>query len=426
MNTYNPLDITFNAEEKFYDSADLEKFRTEDSQVIYDHLLEQMRLVSFGDFLKRYIYLKAGFEEPFETVDIKEYQSIIVDCFRENGTPMSFTGTSSKPSVLAKNWLTQSSVNRNVVLLLGFGLAMSAEDVSVFLRKALRERDFDFKNPFEIICWYCFKNKLKYASFVELQNKYLALSENGMSELLLDKTIGIKSKFTVINDEDSLMEQLSYLKFSQKTQRISVTAKSWFNNLYKQTQGIVAEAFNRDEAERTEEKIHEYTRRTDNSLRISMEEKSREIQRIRKEAKVWTAEDITENDIEKFIYSGVPIDKNGNLRKFSVSTLAKQFDNKRLNRQHLHDINSGKSDIDRFDLITLAFFVISQDSGIDNSQKRFSEFVGYTDSILEDCNMGKLYIANPYECFLLLCILTDCPLGTYAEVFEKSYSENTD
>lgn len=421
MDIYNPLDITLNAEEKFYNSADLEKFRNEDSQIIYEHLLEQMELVSFGDFLKRYIYLKAGFEEPFKDVSLKEYQSIIVNCFRENGTPMSFTGTSSKPSVLAKNWLTQYSVNRNVVLLLGFGLAMTAEDVSIFLKKALRERDFDFKNPFEIICWYCFKNKLKYSSFLNLQNKYLELSENENSEILLDKTIGFKSKFTVISDEESLMEQLSLLKFSQKQERISITSKSWFNHLYDQACKIVADNFNKDETEITEEKIHEYVRKTDNSLRITMEEKSIQIQKLRKEVKVWSASDITENDIEKFIYSGVPIDKNGNLKKFSISTLAKQFDNKRLNRQHLHDINSGKSDIDRFDLITLSFFVISQDNTIENPQKRFSEFVTYTDSILDDCSMGKLYIANPYECFLLLCILTDCPLGTYAEVFEKSY-----
>lgn len=426
MNTYNPIDITLNAEEKFYDSADLEKFRSEDSQVIYDHLLEQMKLVSFGDFLKRYIYLKAGFDEPFEDVDLKEYQSIIVNCFRENGTPMSFTGTSSKPSVLAKNWLTQLSVNRNVVLLLGFGLAMSAEDVSIFLRKALRERDFDFKNPFEIICWYCFKNKLKYSSFVSLYNDYLELSENGTDAILLDKTIGIRSKFVKITDEASLMEQLSYLKFSQKHNRVSVTAQSWFNHLYSKAQEIIAAEFNKDEAEKTEEKVNGYIRKTDNSVRISMEEKSREVQRIRKEAKTWTAEDITENDIEKFIYGGVPVDKNGNLRKFSISTLAKQFDNKRLNRQHLHDITSGKSDIDRFDLITLSFLVISQDPELENPQKRFSEFVDFTDSILEDCSMGKLYVANPYECFLLLCSLTDCPLGTYAEVFEKSYLENTD
>jgi hypothetical protein len=257
-----------------------------------------------------------------------------------------------------------------------------------------------------------------------LQEKYLSLSENGISDMFLDKTIGLKTKFSGITDEASLMEQLSYLKLSQKTERISVTAKSWFANLYNKTRGIIADEFNKEESLKTEEKIHEYVRKTDNSLRITMEEKSAEIQKIRKEAKLWTAEDITENDVEKFIYSGVPVDKNGNLKKFSNSTLAKHFDNKRLNRQHLHDINSGNSDIDRFDLITLSFFVVSQDNSIDNPQKRFSEFIGYTDSILDDCAMGKLYFANPYECFLLLCILTDCPLGTYAEVFEKSYSEN--
>ena len=37
--------------------------------------------------------------------------------------------------------------------------------------------------------------------------------------------------------------------------------------------------------------------------------------------------------------------------------------------------------------------------------------------------MGPLYVANPYECFVLMCMLSVSPLETYTEVIEKSYTE---
>ena len=46
-----------------------------------------------------------------------------------------------------------------------------------------------------------------------------------------------------------------------------------------------------------------------------------------------------------------------------------------------------------------------------------------TNDILEKCWMGQMYIQNPYECFVLMCMLSDDPLGTYADVWELSYDE---
>ena len=59
---HDNLDITQRAEENFYDSLDLEDFKNEDSDVIYSHLMNKMKIVPFGDYLMRYIYYKAGFE----------------------------------------------------------------------------------------------------------------------------------------------------------------------------------------------------------------------------------------------------------------------------------------------------------------------------------------------------------------------------
>ena len=121
-----------------------------------------MELVSFGDHLKRYIYERAGLEEPYNEVTQDIYRDIVIESFHETCTPKSMNPTSTKLTSLVNNWLTQASVKRETVFLLGFGLRMSAEDVSDFLTRVLREQDFDFHNPEEVIYWYCYCNNLGY------------------------------------------------------------------------------------------------------------------------------------------------------------------------------------------------------------------------------------------------------------------------
>ncbi len=423
MYEYGSLDFTLRSEENFYEAADVESFRDQDADIIYGHLVRQMRLIPFGDYLRRYIYMQAGFDGDFDQIDIREFQNIIIESFRDGGTPPSFEKTTAKLSSLSKNWLTQNSVNRNVIFLLGFGLGMSVADVSTFLVNVQRERDFDFKDPFEILCWYCLKNRYNFSTFSRLWEQYQTLPPVDDDEVYADQTMGIRDTFFSVKDEETLMTMLARLKFSQAHRRISVTAKKYFDELYLASREAVAKQFNLDEDERTKAKVLDYVTRTANSERLSTEEKLSAVAKIRSEQRIWTADDITEGDVEKFICCGVPLDNNGNLKKFSASTLAKHFSSKRLSRQHLREVNQGKADIDRFDLITLNFFVVSQDDSITNNQKRFAAFLDSTNKMLNKCAMGELYIANPYECFLLLCTLSDYPLGAYADVLEKSFEE---
>ena len=152
-------DFTDAAWESLYDTVDDTQFPDKDAQLIYNSLRHRLKICSFGDYLKRYIYVKAGLTEPFGEVPLKEYQVIIRSAFSDNHTPPSFTPTTAKLSALSKNWLTRQTVKRNVVFLIGFGLNMSVDDVNMFLTKALREREINPKNPFEVICWYCYYSK---------------------------------------------------------------------------------------------------------------------------------------------------------------------------------------------------------------------------------------------------------------------------
>ena len=52
---------------------------------------------------------------------------------------------------------------------------MSADDVSDFLTRVLREQDFDFHNPEEVIYWYCYFKQYGYHKAEELKNRYSEL-----------------------------------------------------------------------------------------------------------------------------------------------------------------------------------------------------------------------------------------------------------
>ena len=79
-------DFTEAAWESLYDVVDDSHFHDRDAQLIYTTLKYRMKLLSFGDYLKRYIYLKAELTEPFADIPLKEYQLIIRSAFSDNHT----------------------------------------------------------------------------------------------------------------------------------------------------------------------------------------------------------------------------------------------------------------------------------------------------------------------------------------------------
>lgn len=416
------LDFTIKSEEDFYETVDVSSFIDEDAELIYEHLHNKMKIIPFGDYLKRYIFKKAYFTGDINDVSLKEYQEIIISSFAENNTPKSFEPTSSKLSALTKNWLTQTAVKRQTVFLLGFGLNMSVSDVSKFLTNAQGERDFNFKSPFEVICWYCYKNGYKFPKFIQLMEAYEELPCNN-SIAISDATIGIRGLFYNISTEDGLMKMLAELKYENNGKLFSVSAKRNFDELYYRVRCIIAQEYNAAEEEKANIKASEYIEGLGESMAFSYDVKRHKYEKLKSDFKAYTADDISEADVEKYLCCGIPFDGKGNLLKFSKSTLYGHLSNKRMSRQHIHEILSEKTAVDRFDLITLCFFVHAMNELVQNSKTRYIEFVDDINSILANCCMGELYVANPYECFLLMCTLSEWPMGAYSDVFEMSYEE---
>lgn len=371
------------------------EFEEMDSEAIFRYLFEQMELVSFKDYLKRYIYERAQIAEPYHQITDDDYKEIIMASFEENNAPHYFEPTSTKWRAIVKNWLTQDSVKRSVVFLLGFGLNMNAEDVSEFLTKVLKEEDIMVTDPEEVVYWYCYQNSLKYAKAKQLLEEYANLVKPGE-----ERTINILKNQSEsscdylamnIRDEQGLKAYLAGLKSSGVKEGRQTVALSEFCTLLLKAKEVAAKMYQKDEEEI-------------------------------KGSHIWTAIEITAGDLEKIISCGIPVNKSGNLQKMSASVLSKHFCQKRMSRQRIDRILRKEMPVDRFDLITLLFFICSQEQEMEEPEIRCRRYIDEINDILKKSGMMGLYPVSPYESFILMCLLSEEPLATYAEIWDLSYS----
>ena len=422
----NDLEYTDAAWESLYDAVDSNAFIEEDAEVIYGSLKNRLRFITFGEYLKRYLYMKFANDKDFYSLELSDYQAIIKQAFLENSTPQSFEPTTAKLSALSKNWLTQQTVKRRVVFLLGFGLKMGVEDVNTFLTKALREPEINPKDPFEAICRYCYEANLGYKDFLRLWDTFLHSSPDtvAVDPSILDRTVIARDLLSAVSDEESLMVYLSTLKTKANMSRMSVTAYIEFMKLYDKAREKIAADYNMYEDELHDSALDAYIGKLSNNDRLYDYQKLQRIRKFRNNKRIFTKDDITESDIEHVICAAIPTDRHGNLTPNKASKLNAQFAGRRFSRQRISEILQRNSDVNRFDLITLNFFIFSQSlDEYPDPKKRFMDFLDSTNDMLEKCFMGGLYVQNPYECFVLMCILSLDPLGTYADVWELSYEK---
>ena len=398
----NDTDFTARAKRSIQKTTETPQFEEYGSDSIFKTLEKELASIRFGDYLKRYIHRKAQIDMPYEQVPISEYQQIVIDAFEDSRTPFSLEPVTTKRGAIVKNWLTQKNVKRNAVFLLGFGLSMTVEEVNEFLEKGLKERGIYPKDPFEVICWYCYKNGFGYAKYEKLWEEYQTASEETypLETLYEDKTMNVRNMMYQIEDDATLMAYLCQLKKGQ-IQNMSVTAREWFDKLYAECRELTAEYLN--ESEMVEEICF----------------------RNKEEKRKLTAQDVTAGDIEHVIYAAIPQDEHGNLRPDKESLLSEQFGGKRFSRQRISEIQNQKKEVERFDLITLYFYIearkLENDFEDTDRKAQMRKFTISINKILEECQMWPLYLANPYESFIYMCLQTEYPLDTYSDIWERAY-----
>lgn len=391
--TVRDYEFTRRAMKQIQTVVESDDFPDMDSDTIFRYLYERMQIVSFKDYLKRYLYERAGIREPFQSVSDDVYREIIVYSFEENAAPHSLEPTSTKWTATIKGWLQHDSVRRSAIFLLGFGLRMSDHDVSEFLTKVIKDEDFNFSDPTETVYWYCYKNGLSFADADTLL--YCEDGEESISEVLKSGEVFLIERIADaeekgLQEQKTLQRYLQYLKRSGKHEDKLRIAYSNFCELLDKVKQEILRIFQDDP-------VMGDAGRSD---------------RI---------ENITSADVEKMVCCGIPVTKNGNLQKASSSLLSRQFQNFRLSRQRIDGILKKQLQVDRYDLITLEFFLFSQKE-YEFPEDRYRDFLDETNRILKESGLMELHPVNPYEAFVLMCLLTELPLATYADVWEMSFA----
>ena len=233
---------------------------------------------------------------------------------------------------------------------------------------------------------------------VELTKKFDNYSPNHSQNIYSEETLVVQNRFKSVENDGELLNCLADFKTDNQKNHYGRASFKHFEELFWKTREIIAEDLTNDAAEEPASQ---------------------------RGKKIFTADDINAGMVESILYCGTPKTENGNLENAAESTLTKYFGDKRLSRARIRKISAEKT-ADRFDLITLNFFIFSKDKKYESEEYeanniRYAEFIESTNKILDKCSMGQLYAANPYENFLLMCLKSDAPLPTFTEVWEKSF-----
>ena len=380
-----------------------EDFQGQSAEMIYEYLLSQESHATFCDHLKRYLYEHNyehnRFDRPYSDITINEYANLIIDSFKANNVPISLQPTTRKPMAAVKKWLTQASVNRSVIFRLGFGLKMSVQDVDTFLKKAISESTFNMADHEEAIYQYCFYNQLSYDKAVSFLEYYQSIETPAEA--------GSQAKgFRVgkMTSDEELYEYLQFLKNQVRYERKNDKAYDYFDILLGRVRSMIASE-----------------RRFTNTAHVIAE--------MSENTKGLVTSGISNQIIEETIYSGISYNEDMNLQSMGDSSLKDVFGRYRLTRARIGSLQKRKSKVERYDLITLLFVIFANEHS-DEEYADFSEtdpkercmrFTEEANHILSQCGMIHLYPVNPYESFILLCLLSEDPWESFCETWYQSY-----
>ncbi len=363
-----------------------EDFRDQDAESIFQVLKAQLAFVPFSEYLKRYVYQTAGMFGSYLQISPEEYAETIIDAFVETGTPVSFRPSATRLKGRVKSWLQQAAVRRETVLLLGFALSMPEKDVNDFLTNALHDHRLDEEDPLEAMCGYCYRHGYKYAKLKQLMDIWQASEPGSLNPdlILRNQPVGREASRIIIEEDTALLQRLVERKGYPGATEQKARTERHFTRLYDQARDLIRSSCGCNDPADTD---------TSGSRKL-----------------------------EEVLCASVPRDHHGNLVPELKSDLRETIAGKRFSRQHLYELRHGIVEPSRYDLMTLRFLICAESREQEADPKvRCAQFVEDMNRILLDCGFGELYTADPYECYLLMCLLSLDPLGTYTDVQELAY-----
>jgi len=449
--------------ERIYEIEDDIQSLEQNEQAIIDYLKDIRCSMPLGLALRRYLCGKFGeknesdgscsFTLPdgskltvsdyqsddydLQNDDIKEYTELFLDINSrfnsdENGALL-LEITKAEARRLLR---VTTTCLRSKMLLISFALHMNSEETHKFLTDVLAEQTYNYRQPEEIIAYFCQSNDSinSYAHYLRLLDRYNTLLNETDAQSSERENFTAFASYTVktqITTEEELMEFLianraNFVGYSR-------TAYEEFMKLYNAALSKTKlQTFSNDEY-LTSETVTTAEARLEQETRINRaielqqatntEQLAREmlkcIPRYTSE-KVKDGRKIVTNDFIP-IFNG---ESGQQSKKVQTTTLPKDITMNLLMKDRLDDLIRQLKPVERKDLVFLRFYVFSLDLQENGGEYSFSDyeiFMEECNDMLLRCGMSRLYPANRFENLIMLSLLAAYPFEMFENIIEYSF-----
>lgn len=327
------------------------------------------------------------------------------------------------------------SCTRAKVFELSFALHMNAEDVHKLLTDVIAEQTYNYRNPDEIIAYFCHAHDEvnTFADYCRIKAAYEQLLES--TELPAERKENYTRYAKVIiteqiHTEEQLLEFLAANAANFKG--YSETAYSEFMRLFERAmkntkiQNLSNEEYLSYDRAETKEALKKRVERINRSVEYQDVTNTEQLARAMLSCiprattvRVQNGKEIVSSDFIP-IYNG---ERGQKSKKVQTTTLPKEITRNLLMKDRLDDLIRKIKPVERKDLVFLKFYLFSLE--LEDKDTYLAEdcqiFMEECNSMLVRCGMSRLYPANRFENLVLLSLFAEQPFAMFEIIIDNSF-----
>ena len=451
-------------EEMIYDIEDGISSLSENEEAIIEYLKDIRCSMPMGLALRRYLCSKFsdGYTEDAENVvftlddgrkitvrnytsddydiledDVKEYTDICVYLNEKYNANTEGVVVLDITKAEFRRLIRSTTVClRSKMFLLSFALHMNAEEVTKFLTDVLAEQSYNYRDPDEIIAYFCHTHEEvnSYSEFLRIKEEHAkrASVPNPDNVERENYTWYAKIVMTVqVSDEQDLYRFL--LSNSANFNGYSKTAYSEFMMLYNaalektEIQTLSNDEYLTYSEATTAEQLKEREDRINKAIGMQKVTNTEQLARRMLQCIPRATTEKIKSDGKKVvtndfipIYNGEGGQKS---KKVQTTTLPKEITMNLLMKDRLDDLIRQLKPVDRKDLVFLKFYLLSLDlqKKDEYSALDYRVFMDECNEMLVRCGMSKLYPANRFENLILISLVSSNPFEMFEDIIEASF-----
>lgn len=369
--------------------------------------------------------------------DVKEYTEICMLLNEKYNTNSSGELTLNITKAEFRRMLRSTTVClRSKMFLLSFALHMNAEEMTKFLTDVLAEQAYNYRDPDEIIAYFCHSHEEynNYAEYLRIKNEYLKRVEVYTPDSVERDNYTWYAKIVMTVQVSTEQDLYSFLLSNiANFKGYSQTAYKEFMALYRSAleksdiQTLSNDEYLMDSEALTVEQLKEREDRLNKAIGIQKVTNTEQLAKRMLQCIPRATTEKVKNDGKKVvtndfipIYNGESAQKG---TKIQTTTLPKEITMNLLMKDRLDDLIRQLKPVDRKDIVFLKFYLLSLDlqKKDEYSALDYRVFMDECNEMLARCGMSRLYPANRFENLILISLVSSNPFEMFEDIIEASF-----